>query len=316
VPATARLIHNGQVIAEKDGPLFDFTPTELGAYRLEARLKVDGEERPWIFSNPVYLRPPDASAYALPPATLAPGVEAFGDIPYVSGDDGSDEHRLDLYLPQGKKNFPVLVFLHGGSGPMGDRRVYTYIGNRFATAGIGVVIPSYRLAPANDPPAQVEDAAAAFAWVQKNIAGYGGDPKRIIVAGHSTGGGLAALLALDPKYLAVYGLKPGDIRGVVGISGIYRASKSANADAAKAESAIDFVNNSAPRFLVAYSQWDYLGLPQQARELDAALRRNFASSKLVFLPRENHISEIIHLPKDDDPLARAIIGFVRSAALQ
>jgi acetyl esterase/lipase len=315
-PATARLIHNGQVVAERDGQVFEFAPPAPGAYRLEAWLNVDGEMRPWIFSNPIYLHPPATGEFNLPPASLAPGVEAFGDIPYVSESDESDEHKLDLYIPAGKKSFPVLMFLHGGSGPMGDRRVYTYIGNRFANAGFGVVIPSYRTAPASDPPAQVEDAAAAFAWVHNYISKYGGDPQRIVVAGHSAGGGMAALLALNGVYLGAHGLKPADIHGVIGISGIYRARQASSNGGAKIDSALDHVNGAAPPFLLAYCQWDHLGLPQQARDLDAALRRNFVSSKLLLVNGENHISEIIHLSREDDPLAQAIIGFVRSAAPQ
>ena len=282
VPAIVRLIHKGQVVAEKEGPLFEFSPSEPGEYRLEAWLKVEGEERPWIFSNPMYLKRPDPGAYVLPPATLASGVEAFGDIPYVSGNDASDEHRLDLYLPAGKKNFPVLMFLHGGSGPMGDRRVYAYIGNEFAKAGIGVVIPSYRLAPAVDQPAQIEDAAAAFAWVQKYIAGYGGDPKRIVLAGHSVGGGLAAAIALNPKYLAGYGLKPADIRGVVGISGVYRPRKAANADAPQGESLIDDVTSSAPRFLVGVLP---VGLPRTT----SASSRSGCGAAAQFCSIEAHV---------------------------
>ena len=95
----------------------------------------------------------------------------------------------------------MMVFLHGGSWRSGDRSAYPLFGNRFAKAGIGVAIPSYRLMPKNPHPAQIEDAAAAFAWVYKNIAKYGGDATRIYMAGHSAGGHLAALLALDPQYL-------------------------------------------------------------------------------------------------------------------
>ena len=103
--------------------------------------------------------------------------------------------------------------------------MYPLLGNRFAKLGIGVVIPSYRLMPKSPHPAQIEDTAAAFAWVYKNIAQYGGDPNRIYLAGHSAGGHLVALLALDPKYLNKYEIPLDAIKGVAAISGVYDVSK-------------------------------------------------------------------------------------------
>jgi acetyl esterase/lipase len=316
IAANIRLIHKGQIVARKDGGDFEFTPTEPGPYRLEAWLKVDGEERPWIYSNPIYLAAPEPADLALPPTSLSENVKAVGDVPYTVGKpQDADKHQLDLYLPAGTKNFPVLFFVYGGSWRSGDRRQYAALGNRFAKQGIGVVVPSYRLAPANPPPAQIDDVSAAFAWTAKYIEKYGGDPKRIFVAGHSAGGQLAALLALNPQYLAGHSLKPGAIRGVIGISGAYdvRNLPVFGPAEGKAESPLEHADHSAPPFLIAYAQWDYPYLPRQARALDAALRSHFTPSTLKFISRENHISEIVNIWKDDDPLAQAIIGFVRSA---
>ena len=176
----------------------------------------------------------------------------------------TDKHKLDLYLPKGKKNFPVLVFLHGGSWRSGDRSVYPLFGNRFAKPGIGVAIPSYRLMPKNPHPAQIEDTAAAFAWVYKNIAQYGGDVSRIYVAGHSAGGHLVALLALDPVYLAKYDIpltaiqrRRGDVRRlrVRKIQGFTNPGEDN-------PSPMAHVHAKAPPFLVTYCQWDYSGVAQ------------------------------------------------------
>ena len=114
-----------------------------------------------------------------------------------------------------------MVFIHGGSWRTGDRSMYPLLGNRFAKPGIGVAIPSYRLMPNNPHPAQIEDAAAAFAWVYRNIAQYGGDTKRIYLAGHSAGGHLAALLALDGEYLKKHDVPARAIQGVASMSGVY-----------------------------------------------------------------------------------------------
>src|SRR5207247_1816478 len=198
---------------------------------------------------------------------------------YVEGEPAAaDKHKLDLYLPRDKKNFPVLVFLHGGSWRTGDRSLYRALGNRFARAGIGVAIPSYRLMPKNPHPAQIEDVAAAFAWVHDNIAQYGGDAARIYVTGHSAGGHLAALLALDEKYLQKFNLAPSAIRGVVAMSGVYDVDRLAVFEAQGDKhdaSPIAHARRGAPPFLITYCQWDYLGLPKQARDFSAALRKSF-----------------------------------------
>jgi len=312
IPAKLKLIRDGVVVAEGDDSKFAYTPKEPGAYRLEAWLSIDGEDRPWIFSNPIYVT--KASSLSLPASTLASNIDVQKDITYTDGDlADAAKHKLDLYLPKDKKNFPVLVFIHGGSWRSGDRSLYPALGNRFAKLGIGVAIPSYRLMPKNPHPAQIEDTAAAFAWVYKNVAQYGGDANRIYVAGHSAGGHLVALLALDPAYLAKYDIPLTAIKGVAALSGVYDVSKIqgfVNADG-DSPSPIAHVHAKAPPFLVSYCQWDYLALPLQAREFALALKKSFDSVELLYVPGQGHISEIIHIVKDDDVIAQAILKLIQ-----
>lgn len=311
IPAKLKLIHNGAVVAEATDSKFTYSPKEPGAYRLEAWLTVDGEDRPWVFSNPIYVA--KSTDLALPPGTLDAGVERQKDLLYTSGDPAdAAKHKLDLYLPKDRKNFPVLVFLHGGAWRTGDRSMYVAVGNRFAKKGIGVAIPSYRLMPRNPHPAQIEDAAAAFAWVYRNIAQFGGDPSRIYLAGHSAGGHLAALLALDDAYLSKQGVPVSAIRGVAAISGVYDVGAIKDFAAAGPDaSPIQHVHSGAPPFLVTYCQWDYYGLPLQARQFAAALKKSFDAVDLEYIRGQGHISEIIHVVKDDDPLAQAILKLIQ-----
>src|SRR5262245_41011172 len=71
-------------------------------------------------------------------------VETVADIPYYQGKDAHPvKHKLDLYLPKGKKDFPVLFFVHGGAWSIGDKShfgLYSSIGRCFARQGIGVVV--------------------------------------------------------------------------------------------------------------------------------------------------------------------------------
>jgi acetyl esterase/lipase len=320
LPAKLKLIYNGKVVEETTGTNLNFAAKDPGAYRLEAWLTVDGEDRPWIYSNPVYVKTPSAQAIRLPSAAISTNVELKKDIVYTEGkpeDEG--KHKLDLYLPNDKKSLPVFFFIHGGSWRFGDRAQYPAVGNRFAREGILTVVPSYRLAPKNPHPAQIEDVAAAFAWVVKHIGEYGGDTNRIYVGGHSAGGHLSALLALDEKYLKPYNLSQKYIRGTISLSGVFNLgtgdSQSSvfgtDEQARKEASPLYHIKNSAPPFLVTYCQWDYLTLPAQARQFHAALQKAGLKSELVFVPRESHISEMLSITHDDDPTAHAILKFIR-----
>jgi acetyl esterase/lipase len=306
VLAHIRLLRDGVQVAEAQDWKLDYVAKDQGAYRLEASLTIDGEERPWIYTNPIYIQQP--AIIALPSAETPPGVEVRADIPY------SSDQMLDLYLPKDKQNFPVMLFIYGGSWRTGDRSTYRALGNRFARAGIAVAIPSYRLMPKNPHPAQIEDIAAAFAWVHSNIAQYGGDPARMYVSGHSAGGHLAALLALDEKYLRKFDLSPSAIRGVVSMSGVYDVDNLAvfQAEGDKHDaSPLAHVHRGAPPFLVTYCQWDYLGLPKQARDFSAALRKAFVNTQLLYDPGEGHITEVIGLVKDSGTLVDAVLSFVK-----
>ena len=318
VPATIRLLRDNLIVAEAHDWRLDYIVRDTGAYRVEASLSIDGEERPWIFTNPITVGPP--SSVTLPSAQISPNVEMVAGISYVvSENDGApadaDKHKLDLYLPRDKKNFPVLVFLHGGSWRAGDRSVYRALGDRLARAGIGVAIPSYRLMPQNPHPAQIEDAAAAFAWVAKNIAQRGGDASRIYLSGHSAGAHLAALLALDEKYLGKFGLPRRSIHGVIAMSGIYNVDTLDTFVAAGDRhdaSPYAHAHSGAPPFLISYCQWDYFGLPKQARDFTRTLKKNFVAAELLYVPGENHISEVISLVQDHGLLIDTILSVVNN----
>jgi acetyl esterase/lipase len=316
IEANIKLIRAGEVVAQFTDSKLSYTIREPGAYRLEAWLTVDGEERPWIFSNPIYAtKAPEAR---LPSIELAPNVDWQKDITYVEGDaEAAAKHKLDLYLPKDKKNFPVLVFIHGGVWRSGDRSLYPVLGNRFAKLGIGVAIPSYRLMPKNPHPAQIEDVAAAVAWVYKNIGHFNGDASRLYIAGHSAGGHLVALLALDDSYLKKHDIPISAIKGVAALSGVYDVSRvnGFRDVAARDGSPLHYLRPSvpakAPPFVITYCQWDYPGLPFQAREFEAALRKAFVPAKLIYDPRESHITEIVDIWKDDDPTAKVILDLVK-----
>ncbi|MCX6620855.1 MAG: alpha/beta hydrolase fold domain-containing protein, partial [Acidobacteria bacterium] len=314
LPAHLRVFRDGAMVSETTADRLDLAVKEPGAYRLEAWLPVDGEERIWIYSNPIYFQRPEPGSIRLPSSEIAPDVALERDIAYI--DDALPKHKLDVYTPKGAKGAPVMIFLHGGAWRSGDRGLYTALGNRYAHEGIVTVIPSYRLAPADPHPAQVEDAAAAVAWAMKNLAKYGGDPKRVFLAGHSAGGHLAALLALDPKWLGKHGLTPSAFRGVIPMSGVYQIEGlervfGTDAEVKRQASPLTHVHAGAPSFLITYCQWDYPFLPAQAEQFQAALEKAGTSARVVYIPGLNHITEMLNIAAKDDPTVKAVLEFIR-----
>jgi acetyl esterase/lipase len=133
-------------------------------------------------------------------------------------------HRMDLFLPRGKKGYPVVVFVHGGGWVIGDNRccgLYSSVGQFLASQGIGVVLPNYRLSPSVMHPEHVRDVARAVRWTKDHIAEHGGNPDRLYLMGHSAGGHLVSLLATDESYLKAEDMSPRDIKGVIAIGGVY-----------------------------------------------------------------------------------------------
>ena len=149
-------------------------------------------------------------------------VRVVRDVAYLQGGSDPDhKDRLDLYLPEGRTNVPVIVSYYGGALTAGDKSEHVFVGQRFASAGIATVVVNYRLSPGVTHPAHIKDAAASFAWVKRHIAEYGGNADRIFVIGHSAGAYLVALLATDERYLAAHQLSLRDIRGAVPVSAFF-----------------------------------------------------------------------------------------------
>ena len=141
------------------------------------------------------------------------------DISYVSGSE-TDTYRLercklDIYYPENKKDFSTIVWFHGGGMEGGNK----FVPKELREQGFAVVTVNYRLSPKAKNPAYIEDAAEAVAWVFKNIEKYGGRRDHIFVSGHSAGGYLSLILAMDKKYMAAYGADADSVAAYLPVSG-------------------------------------------------------------------------------------------------
>ncbi len=133
------------------------------------------------------------------------------DIFYTEG--GHKSRVLDVYLPD-SDTFSVFVYFHGGGLQAGDKSAGESFAEYLCERGIGVVSANYRMLPDNGYPDFIEDAAAAVAWVYKNIGNYG-KCEKIFVGGSSAGGYLSMMLCFDPKYLAAHGIDCTRVDGYV-----------------------------------------------------------------------------------------------------
>lgn len=140
-------------------------------------------------------------------------------VPYRDMKDADDNTKercvVDIHHPEKGRDLPVIVWFHGGGLTEGRR----FIPEELKGKGVIIVAPGYRLSPSVKCPTYIEDAAAAVAWVFKNIGKYGGSPEKIYVSGASAGGYLALMLGLDRKYLAAEGVEADDIAGLIPLTG-------------------------------------------------------------------------------------------------
>lgn len=136
---------------------------------------------------------------------------------------GNDpRNRLDVYTPVNlAADVPVVVFFYGGSWNSGSRSDYRFVGEALAARGIVAVIADYRLYPQVHYQGFLQDSAQAVGWTRQHIRQYGGDPARLYVMGHSAGGYNAAMVALDPKWLAAINMTPSMLSGWIGLAGPY-----------------------------------------------------------------------------------------------
>lgn len=126
-----------------------------------------------------------------------------------------DRCVLDIYYPKDSTSFATIVWFHGGGLTGGNKEIPDALKKK----GVAIVAVNYRLYPRIKAPVYIEDAAAAVAWVFKNIEGFNGNAESIFVSGHSAGGYLASMVGLDKKYLQEHGIDANDIAGLIPFSG-------------------------------------------------------------------------------------------------
>jgi len=255
-----------------------------------------------------------------------PGV--LRGVAYVEESDTGQARTLDLYLPaESDRKPPLIAFVHSRfwSHADGGRRLDAGTARPLWEEGVAVAMIRHRLAPGSVHPAHAEDVAAAVAFLLRGAARYGYDPRRIFLAGHSSGAHLAALVALDPRYLEREGLDPSAIAGVIALSGIYdldpgdalTEEESAYYEQAfgdrrtrRAASPLRLVRSDAPRFLGLAAEHDIPGYLNAGNAFAEALRETgHPDAEFYFMLGRNHFS-ILDMRQTDRGAAQYLLHFV------
>ncbi|MES2441990.1 MAG: alpha/beta hydrolase [Pseudomonadota bacterium] len=235
---------------------------------------------------------------------------------------GEDPRQaLDVYAPRrGGGPWPVIVFFYGGAWDSGHRQGYGFVGRALATKGFVVAVPDYRLVPQVRYPGFVRDGAAAVRWARQHAGRFGGDGDRLVLAGHSAGAYIAAMLALDPEWL---GADRDAVRGLMGLAGPYdflplddSASIAAFGDwpDLSATQPVAHAGPGAPPALLLHGAPDTRVKPRHGQALAAALTASGNDARLRLYPKLSHTAIVtaLALPlRGRAPVLADIAAFAR-----
>jgi acetyl esterase/lipase len=247
-------------------------------------------------------------------------------------------NQLDLYLPKGAKDYPVVLIVHGGVWVVGDKTLdrIPAIARALARQGYGAAATNYRLSPWVRHPTHAQDVVKALAWLEQNIAEHGGDPNRVFLMGHSAGGHLVALVAADQSYLEKEGVQPSVIRGVVSLSGVYDVTEIAvqdlfkhakvqvdakltkpfaaifgnDANVISQASPISHVRPGLPPFLIVCGDHDLPGLENQAAQFARELKAKNNEVTFLRMKGRNHWTTFWSAQDREDPIGEAVTEFL------
>jgi acetyl esterase/lipase len=290
--------------------------------------------RPWL--HRLHLMNPHPNVRALALAfvltcgvldALAAGVKVISAVSYKVGGQLTDYEKercqLDLYLPEGVKDFPTLVWFHGGGLQNGERdgKNTVALARSLAASGVAVASASYRLSPKVKYPAYLEDAAAAFAWTKRSISGHGGHANAVFIGGHSAGGYLTFMVGLDARHLKAHGLETTAIAGLIPVSGqtmdhyTVREERGLGRFTITAGEAapVFYARKDTPPMLVLYAD-DDLPARQAENEYLVEILKGAGNTNVTgrLIRDRNHGTVAYRIAEEGDPAKEAILEFVRS----
>lgn len=240
---------------------------------------------------------------------------AYGPLPRQSA---------DLYMPTRgapPDGYPLVVFFYGGTWVSGDRADYRFVGEALAARGVMTLIADYRLYPAVSYPEFLRDGAQAVRMALAEAKGWGANPDRVFLLGHSAGAYNAAMLVLDPRWLGEVHLGPERLAGWGGLAGPYDFLPVENPEArpvfhfpdTPADSQpVNHVNGLPPPAFLAVARDDDLVNPQRnTGHLAESLRTRGTPVTQLSYDRVSHLTLIGAFSRPLRHLAPVLDDFVR-----
>lgn len=226
--------------------------------------------------------------------------------------------RLDFF-PASRCDAPLLVFIHGGWWRSLDKSDFSFVAPAYTRAGFNVALTNYTLAPHATIAEIVMQQVHALAWLYRNAEKYDFDPKRIVVAGHSAGAHLAAMMMA--AHWPVFGadLPPDLVKGGVLLSGLYDLEpvrhadfvnvdlRLTEADIAPLSPALMPQGHPAP-FITAYGALESDEFRRQTELI--AHTWNGSHRGDVPLPGLNHLTICDAFATPDHPLCQATLSLI------
>jgi arylformamidase len=223
------------------------------------------------------------------------------------------EH-VDIY-PAGE-NAPVLIYVHGGFWCLRSSKEFGFVARGPASEGVATVVMNYALCPHVTIDEIIRQTRAAVAWTYENASGFGGDPGRIHVAGHSAGGHLVAML-LATDWEGEYGLPDDIIWGATAISGLFdltpfpytflQPKLQLSFAQVQRNSPILHIPKAAPPLIVAYGEDETEEFKRQSEDFFGAWESNGLQGERLVLAGKNHYEVIDGFLEAGSPLCYAVL---------
>ena len=230
----------------------------------------------------------------------------------------SEGEKLDLF-PAAQSGAPLIVFIHGGWWRSLDKKHFHFMAGAYRDAGINFALTNYTLAPAATLEEITRQQARALGWLYRNADQYGYDRNRIVVAGHSAGAQLAAVMMTN------WGMDadlPRDlVKGGILLSGVYdletiRLADSINVDVklqpedVKKLSPVYMDRPLQGRFITAVGALEAAEFRREAAMLIEHWKESHVSNLL--LAERNHLTICDAFCTPNDPLFEAGVQLINS----
>jgi arylformamidase len=233
----------------------------------------------------------------------------------------SSAERLDLF-PARPESSPLLVFIHGGYWRSLDKSDFSWIAPPFVHHGVSVALTNYGLAPATLIEDMVRQQLKAVAWLYRNADRLGYDPERIVLAGHSAGAHLIAMMMAALWNVYAPDLPSRLIKGGLAISGIFDleplvqcpfVNVDLKLDTGRAQllSVIDMPPAGSAPLYTAVGELESSEFHRQSADLAKAWSHVLV--RHVEVAESHHLSVLDELAEPGSPLFDAGLELVRSA---